>query len=129
MPEHATRCLAAHEEAGVTSEFPCLEEEFVRGLNQRPLHVRTGVEQTYLYRSDVPFDDFAQVPYLGLPACVDTVSPHALSGSGQFVDHCLRFSGVASGDADLVASRSEAARYRRSYCVPRPDQKSNAAHF
>src|SRR4030088_157321 len=123
--EHVAGSLAADEKPGITGQFPGLEEQFFGGLQHRFFDVGACVEEADFDRSDGFLDIGEQILNLSLLAGIDAEGMDLAAFRPEFINQGNGFRGVASCNADLVASMRKAAGNSRTDRIAGADQQHN----
>src|SRR5260370_4046341 len=84
-PKHDARSLPSDQEAAVAGQFPGLEEQLLRSVQQRLVDVRTGIVEADLDRSDIAFDIGKQLLDLRLLTGVNAERVNLLTRRRKFI--------------------------------------------
>src|SRR5258708_7169785 len=128
-PKHDAGSLTSDQEAAVAGQFPGLEEQLLRGVQQRLVDVRTGIVEADLDRSDFAFDLGKQLLHLRLLTGIDAERVNFMTRSREFIHEPLGFGGVTPADANRIAAPGKTPRDGRADGVARTHEYRYAATF
>src|SRR6266404_9391331 len=123
---HVVCGFAPHEKPSIARKLPGFKEQLLGGLQQRLVHIRTGVEKTDFNGADILLDLRKQLLDFLFLARIDAKGVKLGAPGPQLLGKRLGFFSIAPGDANFVSALRKASRNSRADGIAGPNQKSNS---